>query len=181
MVASRVARRVASGVDGRVMTGSGEVVEGSGSSCVAGGGELVGRSGALLEASGDVVDDERPGDSGDSADVEVVEDEEDVEDVADEELLVEDDEVLEVDVEVDEDEDEDGEVEVGAGSDRVDVGVGCCVVEVIGSGAPEGASVRGAEVTLPSGGSWATGSPSRAPIMKSVQISAGMVPPVTSA
>ena len=65
------------------------------------------------------------------------------------------------------------EVVVGTGS-------GACVVVVIGGGASVGPSVCGRYLTLPGGGSFLTGSPSRAPIMKSVHMRAGTVPPVIS-
>ena len=62
----------------------------------------------------------------------------------------------------------------------VDVGSGVVLVGS-GIGASGGVELRELEVTFPAGGSSLTGSPSSAPIMKSVQMSAGMVPPVTSA
>ena len=62
----------------------------------------------------------------------------------------------------------------------VDVGSGVVLVGS-GVGASGGVELRELEVTFPAGGSSLTGSPSSAPIMKSVQMSAGMVPPVTSA
>lgn len=65
-----------------------------------------------------------------------------------------------------------GPVSVDVGSSEVVVGSG--------SGASEDVVLRDREVTSPAGGSSATGSPSSAPIMKSVQIRAGIVPPVTS-
>lgn len=89
----------------------------------------------------------------------------------------------ELDVDVDDDElDEDVDVPVEVGSEvRVVVGWGTGAwVVVIGAGASLGGLVCGRYFTLPAGGSCLTGSPSSAPIMKSVQIRAGTVPPVIS-
>ena len=95
-----------------------------------------------------------------------------VEELEDEELEVDELEVDELEEELFDELDEleeeldDVEVDVGSGS-RVVVGSGAggSLVEVIGAGAFDGASVCGRYSTLPGGGSLATFSPSSAPIM----------------
>lgn len=107
---------------------------------------------------------------------------EELEEVDEEEL---EEELEEVDVddeleEVDEDEvDEGSRVEVDGSLVEVGSGGGSWVV-VIGAGAFEGELVCGRYCTSPGGGSFSIDFPSRAPIMKSVQIRAGTVPPVIS-
>lgn len=138
---------------------------------VVGGGVLGGVVGGLVVVGGGVVGGGVVGFVVVGLGVVVVDVE--VEDVDDEV----DDEVVDFDVE---ELDEDVEVEVGS-EVRVDVGCGTGAwVVVIGAGASLGGLVCGRYFTLPAGGSCLTGSPSSAPIMKSVQIRAGTVPPVIS-
>ena len=123
-------------------------------------GRVVGRDGVVVGRGG-VVEVGREVGLRDVVELDELDDEE--LDELEEELDVEDeeDEEDEEDVELDE-----LEVVVGSGS-RVVVGSGAggSVVEVIGAGAFDGPSVCGRYSTLPGGGSLATFSPSRAPIM----------------